>query len=113
MPASERASPVLRCHPGQVLFDHLELQLLRGHDPRMGTGSPSRITQSFRFPAVYFLQPFHPACVFRGFENLVGVFDAVGAGCLRVFECVVDFEFLVLAEGKCVVGKDFDAFDVA
>ena len=26
------------CHPGLVLFDHLELQLLCGHDPRMGTG---------------------------------------------------------------------------
>ena len=28
------------CHPGQVLFDHLQLLLLSGHDPRMGTASP-------------------------------------------------------------------------
>ena len=28
------------CPPGPVLFDHLALQRLRGHDPRMGTGSP-------------------------------------------------------------------------
>ena len=32
---------------------------------------------------------------------------------MRVLERVVDFEFLVLAEGECVVGEDFDAFDVA
>ena len=28
------------CHAGQVLFDHLQLLLLSGHDPRMGTASP-------------------------------------------------------------------------
>lgn len=73
--------------------------------PAFEPESPSRIAQTFLL--------FHPARVFRGFENLVGVLDAVGGGCLRVFKGVVDAEFLVLAKGKCVVGEDFDAFDVA
>ena len=34
------------CPPGFILFDHLELQLLCGHDPRMGTGSPSCVELS-------------------------------------------------------------------
>ena len=68
-------------------------------------GSPSRIAQSFLF--------LHPPRIFGGFENFVGVLDAVGGGRLRVLERVVDFKFLILAEGECVVGEDFDALDVA
>ena len=74
-------------------------------------GSPSRIT----IPS-YVLSPtayLHPTGVFYGFEDFVGVLDAVGGGGLRVLERVVDFKFLVLAEGECVVGEDFDALDVA
>jgi len=83
----ERASPFLRCHPGHV------------------PGSPSRIAQSFLF--------LHPLRVFRGFEDFVGVLDAVGGGRLRVFKGVINTEFLVFAQGECVVGEDFDALDVA
>ena len=63
-------------------------------------------------PTAYCLL-FHPAGVFCGFENFVRVLDAVGGGRLRVLERVVDFKFLILAEGECVVGEDFDALDVA
>ena len=38
--SSSDLSSRLNCPPGPVLFDHLALQRLRGHDPRMGTGSP-------------------------------------------------------------------------
>jgi len=85
----ERASPFLRCHPGLV------------------PGSPSRIT----IPSYCLL--LFPAGIFGGFENLVGVLDAVGGGRLRVFKSVINTEFLVLAESECVVGEDFDALDVA
>ena len=68
-------------------------------------GSPSRIAQSFLF--------LHPARVFFGFENLVGICNAVGGGCLRVLECVIDAEFLIFTQCECVVGQYFDAFDVA
>ena len=58
----------------------------------------------FLLPTVYCRLFLHPAGVFRGFENLVGVFDAVGGGRLRVLEGVVDCEFLVFAKRECVVG---------
>ena len=54
-----------------------------------------------------------PAGVLCGFKNLVGIGDALGGGRLRVFERVVDFEFLVLAQCEGVIGEDFDALDVA
>ena len=58
----------------------------------------------FLLPTVYCRLFLHPAGVFRGFENLVGVLDAVGGWCLRVLEGVVDCEFLVFAKRECVVG---------
>ena len=54
-----------------------------------------------------------PAVVLCSFKNLVGIGDSFGGGRLRVLERVVDFELLVLAEGECVVGEDFDSLDVA
>ena len=67
----------------------------------------------FLLPTVYCRLFLHPAGVFRGFENLVGVLDAVGGWCLRVLEGVVDCEFLVFAKRECVVGQYFDSLDVA
>ena len=66
----------------------------------------------FLLPTVYCRLFLHPAGVFCGFENLVGVLDAVSGGRLRVLEGVIDAEFLVLAEGECVVGENFNSFDV-
>ena len=89
----DASSFFLHCHPGLVLFDHLELQFLRGHDPRMGTASPSRIT----IPSYRLLFTAFPPRVLCGFENLVRVLDAFCGRGLRVLQRVVDFEFLVLA----------------
>ena len=45
------------CHPGFIFFDHLALQRLRGHDPRMGTGSPSRYADNAATQESVILEP--------------------------------------------------------
>ena len=72
-----------------------------------GGACPERGRRDREFPLLF------PAVVLCGFENLVGIGDAFGGGRLRVFERVVDFEFLVLAQCEGVIGENFDALDVA
>ena len=45
------------CHLGFIFFDHLALQRLRGHDPRMGTGSPSRYADNAATQESVILEP--------------------------------------------------------
>ena len=75
-----------------IVIPHLLRDVLafRHPDPHRGEGS-SDTSLLHCHPLLF------PAGILCGFENLVGIGDALGCGRLRVFERVVDFEFLVLA----------------